>query len=434
MTKILIVLSFFFSSALFSADEYQGGSSIPHKLLPGLVSFPSLIENPRYDLNIQIYKRDLKDPKEETRFLHFRQEGETPIIVTYKSEKIEVKQLKILYRNERYQVFLKGDFINAAAIKLSSKDGIRMFALKKNGQQKERAYKGMILFSPYKNQFNVINRIHISHYLEGVVPAEAPASWPLPALKAQAVAARTYALYHFLTAFKGRPYHVDDTTRYQVYLGLQKVDPRTNQAIFETKGEVLTYHKKIIIAFFQAYSGGMTTSAKIIFGRHDAPYCKGVQETFTKQQFKQELSPKAHWIIDWQEGPFSNEEILTRLKKNRATKKILQNWSQKGGLNIQEAELFSREKTVKNLLLTQGTSLEEELTFKQFKSGMRGTFKSYYYRISKTKKDLWLIKGSGWGHHVGMSQWGAYMMAKNNKDYKQILHHYYTNVEIERKY
>ena len=98
-----------------------------------------------------------------------------------------------------------------------------------------------------------INELPIEDYLKGVLPSEMPASWPLEALKAQAVAARSYAVNHIRSLPEGG--WIDDTTKYQKYDGFRVEHERTNEAIRQTAGEVLTHQGRVITAWFSASNG-----------------------------------------------------------------------------------------------------------------------------------------------------------------------------------
>src|SRR5690606_14835006 len=158
-------------------------------------------------------------------------------------------------------------------------------------REKSHSYLGRLTVDLDNRGIRVINRIDLETYLRGVVPKESVASWPVDALKAQALAARSYAYYHFLTAPSTRAYHVDDTARFQVYAGISGADARTDVAIEQTRGEILTYQNSVIVAYFHAYSGGRTDSALNIFKQSNVPYCVGNAEIFPRQELSDELAP-----------------------------------------------------------------------------------------------------------------------------------------------
>jgi stage II sporulation protein D len=124
---------------------------------------------------------------------------------------------------------------------------------------------------------NAINALPVDQYVKGVVPNESPPSWPLAALQAQAVAARSYALS---TQVDGNGFDLYADTRSQVYGGLQSEEPRSNQATTTTRGEVVTYGGKIAETFFSACSGGHTESVQNVFFGAPVPYLVGVPDPY----------------------------------------------------------------------------------------------------------------------------------------------------------
>jgi SpoIID/LytB domain protein len=276
----------------------------------------------------------------------------------------------------------------------------------------------------------VINLVDIETYLRGVVPSESISTWPIESLKAQAVAARTYALYHYTTAPSSRPYHVDDTARFQVYTGLDHVKPSTDQAVAETDSEVMMYNNKLIIAYFHAYSGGRTDSAKNIFKQNDAPYCAGNKEVFTRDELRANLPASAHWIVEWTTDLWSPEFLIEKFKASSRTGGKFSTFTNTGGLDFKVLDWnfdFGSIKTIQAVQDKKAVSLD----FTDLRSAIGWSeFPAYHFRLQK-ENDGFKFIGNGWGHHVGMSQWGAMMMAKHHgASHADILHHYYSGIEI----
>ena len=138
-----------------------------------------------------------------------------------------------------------------------------------------KRYRGWVELRKKKNGLLlVVNDLDLEEYLNGVIAAEIPPDWEFEALKAQAVASRTYALYEKRTAGK-RPYHILATITSQVYNGVNGEHGQAVKAVRETKGLILTYDGKIIPAFYHANCGGHTENASEIWGI-EAPYLQGV--------------------------------------------------------------------------------------------------------------------------------------------------------------
>jgi stage II sporulation protein D len=152
---------------------------------------------------------------------------------------------------------------------------------------KGRAYRGILEFRPGSwGGVNVVNAVALDEYVQGVVALESPSSWPLEALKAQAVAARTYAI----TATKGGTgfEHYADT-RSQVYGGAGAETPATNQAVTETAGQVVTYQGTPVVTYFFSTSGGRTEDVQNAFGGPPQPWLTSVEDPYD------DTSPRHRW-------------------------------------------------------------------------------------------------------------------------------------------
>lgn len=153
-----------------------------------------------------------------------------------------------------------------------------------------KRYRGSLIIQPHKAGLTVINRLLIDEYLYGVVPEEMPASWNSEALKAQAVAARTFAIYDKLDRKHTKEgFDVCATTDCQVYGGMDSEAITTNKAIDATKGEVIVYLNQPICSVFHAASGGQTDDSINVWNVN-VPYLRAVED-------KDEQSPYQNWSI-----------------------------------------------------------------------------------------------------------------------------------------
>ena len=149
------------------------------------------------------------------------------------------------------------------------------------------AYRGAVEFRPAGAGVNVINAVGLDSYLQGVVPVESPSSWPIEALKAQAVAARTYAL---TTSKGGAGFEHYADTRSQVYGGVGVEKAPTNEAVRQTRGEVVTYEGRPVVTYFFSTSGGRTESVEnTSLGNRPLPWLKSVSDPYDK------VSPRHRW-------------------------------------------------------------------------------------------------------------------------------------------
>lgn len=139
---------------------------------------------------------------------------------------------------------------------------------------KDNWYRGILKIQNKNNKLTIINDLCMEHYIQSVLPAEMPTSWGKEALKAQAIAARTYAIANYgKHASKG--FDLTDTKMDQAYNGIKDESDITNRAVLETSGIVMTYDKKPINAMYSSSAGGQTRSARQVYG-NNIPYLQSV--------------------------------------------------------------------------------------------------------------------------------------------------------------
>lgn len=258
---------------------------------------------------------------------------------------------------------------------------------------------------------NTVENINMEDYLVGVVSSEVPVSFEKEAIKAQAVAARTYALKQMENR-QNESYDVKDDTSSQVYksneelknIWKDKYDENINKiknAINETKGQYLTYDNKIIYAFFFSTSNGKTEDNKDVFGQ-DLPYLKSVDSSFD-------------------ENETSNFKMEKTIPLSEFYQKLGINYDD--NLNISNIELTSSGR-IKNITINNNT-------FKGVDVRSKLSLRSTDFKIEKKDNNV-VITTKGYGHGVGMSQYGANALAKQNKNYEEILKYYYKGTNIQK--
>ncbi len=311
------------------------------------------------------------------------------------------KQYKVGLNGDK--LVLDGKTVTAKRIKFTSTAPLKVTY----GSESKRV-RGTVEVSIRKGNLLILNLIDIEDYLRSVVPAESYASWPAETLKAQAVAARTYAYYqkeHRTHLF----YDVYADTYDQMYAGVDREDKRTDKAVTQTKGQVLTYKKRPILSQYTANSGGFTADAKAIFGagkaylvaHEDPASLKGKMASWTRKfnssQIESKLKsigisvPDITSIVPLEKGP-SGRIVKVRIKY-------------RGG----HRDLRTRTTLGSSRVL----NLPDILLY-----------------IDKSGKN-YVFKGKGWGHGVGYSQWGAAELGKNKK-YDHILEFYYPGSKLEQ--
>lgn len=265
----------------------------------------------------------------------------------------------------------------------------------------DRWYRGRIRLIGSNGSFTVVNHINLEEYLYSVVGAEAIPSWPLEALKSQAVAARTYALYERSKA-SGKAYDVDATTMDQVYKGLNSEYVSTHEAVDQTSGQAMTYNGKAILAVFHSSSGGHTENVEDVW-MQPLPYLRGVVDY-------DQSAPVYQWNKSF--SPTQLGSLIGGVGAVRAMNP--QKTTPQGRIVSMKVVGDRGSKVVTGDQLRKALDLRSTL----FSATPNGT--------------TFQIYGKGYGHGIGMSQWGAYGLAEQGTDYRQILGHFYQNATISQ--
>ena len=280
----------------------------------------------------------------------------------------------------------------------------------------------------YKNYANIkllhkktgeVEEVPIDTYLCNVVSAEMPADFEIEALKAQAVVARTYTLYKIKSKKHENSDICDDSTCCQAWITKEDRFARweeskresnwkkIEQCVNDTKGKVVTYNNEPINAFFHSNSGGKTEVPVNVWGGSNLPYLKSV-ETTGEEGYSQYDS----------EVILSRDELINKLKTKYEDIQI--DFNNNEDIKIIEYTDSDRVKTVKfGNHEVSGTETRTLL-------GLKST----NFEIIK-ENEIIKFRAKGYGHGVGMSQTGSNTMAKEGKNYEDIIHHFYADVEIK---
>ncbi|MBC8588691.1 SpoIID/LytB domain-containing protein [Paratissierella segnis] len=335
-------------------------------------------------------------------------------------------------------------------------------------QVDQNKYRDYITFLVRNNEILLLNHIELDNYLYGVLPREIPASSPIEALKAQAIASRSYTMAN-INKHINEGYNLCDKVHCQVYGAYDNENPATNQAVDETKGTYAYYDGKIIDATFHSTSGGYTEDSSNVWG-NSVPYLVAVEDEFSAN------TPNSNWTV----------EITARELKD----KLLSSGVDIGDIiEIQLLDITEANRVQK--LKIKGTKGEHILSSSNFRNLVGASFlKSTWFNVSTTgassntkvyalsgdstvpremnlddayilndankstvsrdivsraigkdrtssldgksssKPTTFVFNGKGYGHGVGMSQYGAIEMAKQGYNYEDIIKHYYKDVEL----
>jgi stage II sporulation protein D len=258
----------------------------------------------------------------------------------------------------------------------------------------------------------VVNLVDMETYLGGVVASEMPQSWPLQAVKSQVIAARTYALYKKKVR-KDLPYDLESTTMDQVYQGRVAPSETLKAALAETRGVIMLHQEGLFPAYFHSTCGGHTVCAAVGLASSEAPFVPSVECTGCAR------SPHYTWT----------REI---------TRQQLCECLQRAGVDV-GADLTLQLKiaddvgTVRSVAITSG-GRTVEVTGDKFQAAFGPKpLKSKRFTLTQAG-DKVILRGKGWGHGVGLCQWGSRGLAAGGQRYDQILSHYYGGVELARFY
>ncbi|MBX9670386.1 MAG: SpoIID/LytB domain-containing protein [Candidatus Obscuribacterales bacterium] len=251
-------------------------------------------------------------------------------------------------------------------------------------------------------RFTAINVIDLEDYLKSVLPSEMPSSWHSEALKAQAIAARSYALAN-LGKYRTQGFDVKPTVDDQAYRGAVAETAATNKAVAATTGIVMKHRGKIVPGFFHSTSAGATDVAEHVWTK-EVPYLKSVPDVDHKSKY-----------VLW-------ERKFATLQIDKALGKEIGNVL---GLFAAHRSPSGR---VKQLLVvgTRGSTFVPGSTIRQLFALPSTNFNVLAYQ------DAYVFKGQGFGHGLGMSQWGARSLAEHGYNAAQILTYYYKDVTFEK--
>lgn len=321
----------------------------------------------------------------------------------------------------------------------------KLYLCDKKGKQIGNKYEGTFYLKKQKEGIVVVNELPMEDYVRYVLPSEMPPSFSQEALKAQAICARTFAYKHM----EGENYaefgaNLDDSTSYQVYNASQPTE-ETDAAVKQTKGKVLTYGEDFIDCYYYSTSPGVTENLEIWGEKKSPAYLQAVRTLSNQTKYKDlskentfhsfitkepksndSSSPYYRWTAkidktglgDDTLGDFQSMKVLRRSKSGYVLSVSCQ--FEKG------KKTLKNEFEIRNYL---GKALDEVVL--KDKTSRKGTLlPSACFEIAKQGDDVIVLNGGGFGHGVGMSQYGANELGKEGKKCQEILAVYYPNSEI----
>lgn len=270
--------------------------------------------------------------------------------------------------------------------------------------------RGALILKAASGLVSVINEVGIDGYLKGVLPREVVVSWPAECLKVQAVASRTYLASH-LGRHKDLGFDLCADVHCQVYGGVNKENERCSRAVEETKGKILLYEGKPIGAFFHSNCGGSTEEIRRVWGHTNRAYLPRKKCGYGKED------PRYQWKIS-----FKEDALLAALKaKTKVQGERLKS------LRIKKRSPSERVETI-SVQTDAGTY---DLMGNEFRLALHPEkIRSTLWTRFSEQEGGYAFEGMGWGHGVGMCQWGAKGQAERGKNYEDILAFYYPHTKL----
>ena len=307
------------------------------------------------------------------------------------------KEIEVMFDGKNINVkgknFKLANFPQDGAFLINSDSPIYVDKIKRN-------YRGSISFRVNNGKLDIINNVQLDDYLRGVLPKEMSPEFPMESLKAQALCSRSFAINNFNKYIK-KGYNLDDTTNSQVYYGKDVEEKSTDKAVETTLGEVIKYDGKIAETIFCASSGGYTVSSSDAWGGNAVPYLISKEDPYSTHPWEYTL-------------------------KDSDLKKL--NLSDVFGVNLDSMNTSNRVNNI-SFSTSKGDITMKAKDFRQKIGNTR--IKSTLFDIACDNNKI-VVKGKGYGHGVGMSQYGAVEMAKKGNTYNDIIGFYFPGTNIEK--
>ena len=270
-----------------------------------------------------------------------------------------------------------------------------------------KGYRGVIEVTPAEKGLQVVNELPLEEYLVGLINCEISSQWPMEAVKAQAVIARSYAIFQ-RDSRKNAAFHLESTVMDQVYEGCDIEDSRAARGVKETAGEVLTFGGSVIQAFYHSNCGGHTEASENVWG-YRIPYLTGVA-----CRYCQNVNP-----YKWEQRiPLKKVESQLRASGINISgiRDVRQGTRNRSGRVTEVVFSGSRGKVA-----VTAVAVRKALGY--------GVIKSTNFDLRVNDDDL-LFTGTGNGHGVGLCQWGSKQRAADGFDYREILSYYYPGTRL----
>lgn len=384
-----------------------------------------------------------------------RQAYATPLVRRLLLQNLQAKgdqsaylDTKVLQQAPRVSFLVNGFRYNRQELEISSQKNLIQVSVGKDDKN-PRLYGGSLRLQPNAyGTYSLVNQVSIETYLRGVVPHEIGANAPYGAVEAQTIIARTYALRN-LRRFVADNYELCADTHCQVYKGLTGTVPMADQAIAATKGKVLTYNNELVDALYSSTTGGVTAPFEDIWNGSERPYLKAVVDSpnsvwdlskkslADEQNFRQFINLKQGFnetgrdAFRWRYTstlPQITKFLQAYLQKNQP---YLVSFS-----SIVQMQVTKRSPSGRILKLAVETDKGVvEIDKNEVRSAFEAPLSTLFYLEPITENKVlkgYAFVGGGFGHGVGLSQYGSHNLAKIGWSAEKILSFYYPGTQLQQ--
>ncbi len=405
---------YFAAFFLFIGIIFLNNSCSPSK------KFTNENEENKIELNQQTFKNEIRVLLSE-KYNSVNLTETVPVLLLAGNQSIKIKPNQVIFvKNENDKLYIE---VNDKSLECSNVEIVSVNESKLLSYD-NRTYRGILEIKSNENNIQVINVLSLDDYIKGVIPAEMPLGNGTDyneALKAFAICARTYTLSKIN---KDNDFDVYSDVRDQAYEGAARENDLINKIIDDTKYMILTYGEEPAVIYYSSTCGGKTEDVQNVFSNQHIPYLISIKDG---EPPNCSISPRFTWEEKFSKEEFINHLVDAELIKNKNVAiKDIQIKSRFSSGRINELQIIIDDNNTENRISLYGNDIRSVI-----RNSNNGILYSNNFTIS-IKGDEIILKGKGFGHGVGLCQWGAIAQSKRGVNYKKILEFYFPGTKIEK--
>ncbi len=328
------------------------------------------------------------------------------------------KLIKIENKNDRLSIKWNDNLYDCTYAEIISTDRNKLL------NYGNKNYRGSFLLFCNHGDIQLINTLTLDDYLKSVVPSEMPIGNGHnynEALKAFTICARTYAISKLN---KNSNYDIYSDVRDQVYSGAKRENDLTNSIVDETQNMILTYQNRPAVIYYSSTCGGMTEDVQNVFSDEHIPYLVSIKDG---EPANCSISPRFNWEEKISKQRFISSLFDAKLINDKTSTLInIQIKSRFASGRIDELQITYSEQGSENQISIYGNKIRSII-----RNSNNGILFSSNFSVSFDGDEI-ILRGKGYGHGVGMCQWGAIAQSKRGINYKKILEFYFPGTKVEK--